>query len=41
MDMLKEVYGYSYKRAKEVIPLLTKEDIDKLKQQTYKGGSQK
>jgi hypothetical protein len=41
MDMLKEVYGYSYKRAKEVIPLLTKQDIDKLKEQTYRGGCQK
>jgi hypothetical protein len=39
LDMLKEVYGYSYKRSKEVLDLLSPEDIEELKKQTYRGGS--
>jgi hypothetical protein len=41
MELLKEVYGYSYKRSKEVLELLSEDDIKKLKEQTYRGGTQK
>lgn len=41
IDMLKQVYNYSHKTAKEVLPLLTEEDIKSLKEQTFTGGSQK
>lgn len=41
IDMLKQVYNYSHKTAKEVLPLLTEEDIKTLKEQTFTGGSQK
>lgn len=41
IDMLKQVYNYSHKTAKEVLPLLSEEDIELLKQQTFTGGSQK
>lgn len=38
LELLKEVYGYSYKHAKEVLPLLSEEDLTSLREQTYKGG---
>ena len=41
LDMLKLAYDYSHIRAKEVLPLLSKEDIELLKSQTFKGGTQK
>lgn len=41
IDMLKQVYNYSHKTAKEVLPLLTENDIKALKEQTFTGGSQK
>lgn len=41
IDMLKQVYNYSHKTAKEVLPLLSEEDIKSLKEQTFTGGSQK
>ena len=41
MGILKEIYGYSYKRAKETLFLLNDEDIIKLKEQVYKGGVSK
>lgn len=41
IDMLKQVYNYSHKTAKEVLPLLTEGDIQALKEQTFTGGSQK
>ena len=41
MELLKEVYGYSYKRSKEVLELLSEDDINKLKEQVYRGGTQK
>lgn len=41
IDMLKQVYNYSHKTAKEVLPLLSEDDIKALKEQTFTGGSQK
>jgi hypothetical protein len=38
IDMLKQVYNYSHKTAKEVLPLLSPEDIQLLKEQTFTGG---
>ena len=41
IDMLKQVYNYSHKTAKEVLPLLKEEDIKALREKTFTGGSQK
>jgi hypothetical protein len=41
LDMLKLAYDYSHIRAKEVLPLLSAEDIELLRSQTFKGGTQK
>jgi hypothetical protein len=38
IDMLKQVYNYSHKTAKEVLPLLSEKDIQLLKEQTFIGG---
>lgn len=38
IDMLKQVYNYSHKTAKEVLPLLSEHDIELLKEQTFTGG---
>jgi hypothetical protein len=38
IDMLKQVYNYSHKTAKEVLPLLSEKDIQLLKEQTFTGG---
>jgi hypothetical protein len=38
IDMLKQVYNYSHKTAKEVLPLLSEKDIELLKEQTFTGG---
>jgi hypothetical protein len=38
IDMLKQVYNYSHKTAKEVLPLLSEQDIQLLKEQTFTGG---
>lgn len=39
--MLKQVYNYSHKTAKEVVPLLSENDIKVLRDLTFIGGSQK
>lgn len=41
IDLLKQVYNYSHKTAKEALPLLNEHDIKILKEQTFTGGSQK
>jgi hypothetical protein len=38
LEIVMEFYGYSIKRAKEVLPLLTSENIDQMKQVLDKGG---
>lgn len=41
MDAVKEYYGYSNQRAREVLTLLSNEQITELKQRVYKGGYNK
>ena len=38
LEIVMEFYGYSIKRAKEVLPLLTTEDIEQMKIVLDKGG---
>ena len=38
LEVVKEYYGYSNEKAKSIIPLLSKEQIEIIKQRTYKGG---
>lgn len=39
LDLICEYYGYNYKKAKDVLPLLTTDQITRLKEQLYKGGT--
>lgn len=39
VDLVKEYYGYSSVRAREVIPLLSESDIENIKTALYKGGN--
>lgn len=41
IDMLKQIYNYSHKTAKEILPLLSEDDIKLLREHTFIGGSQK
>ena len=41
MDAVKEYYGYNNQRAREVLTLLSNEQITELKQRVYKGGYNK
>ena len=38
LDVVKQHFGYSNKRAQEVLTILTKEKIDYIKERLYKGG---
>ena len=38
IDVIKQYYGYSNKKAQEALSLLTKEKIDYIKERLYKGG---
>ena len=38
VEVVKEYYGYSNEKARQALTLLTKEQIDLLKQKVYKGG---
>lgn len=38
IDIIKEYYGYSDLRAKELLPLLSSDDINYIKSKLYKGG---
>lgn len=38
LDIICEYYGYSYKKAKQVLPLLTEDQINTIKEKLYKGG---
>ena len=41
VNLLKEVYGYSTRKAEQVIDILNEEDIKKLKDFVFKGGTKK
>jgi hypothetical protein len=38
LEYVKEYYGYSNEKAKQALTILTKEQINKIKEATYKGG---
>ena len=38
LDVVKQHFGYSNKRAQEALSILTKEKIDYIKERLYKGG---
>ena len=38
LDVIKQHFGYSNKRAQEVLSILTKKQIDYIKERLYKGG---
>ena len=38
LDVVKQHFGYSNKRAQEVLTILTKEKLDYIKERLYKGG---
>ena len=38
IEVVKEYYGYSNEKARQVLTLLTSEHIDELKKKVYKGG---
>ena len=38
LDVIKQHFGYSNKKAQEVLSILTKEQIDYIKERLYKGG---
>tara|TARA_B110000977_G_scaffold67767_1_gene91998 strand:- start:1504 stop:1881 length:378 start_codon:yes stop_codon:yes gene_type:complete len=38
MDMIKEYYGYSNSKARQVLPLINKEHLEYIKKKLYKGG---
>jgi len=41
IETVKEYYGYSIEKAKQALPLLTKESLDKMKASNFKGGRSK
>jgi hypothetical protein len=41
IDVVKEYYGYSNEKARQVLPLLTSDQIEKLREKVYKGGRRK
>ena len=41
LDAIKEYYGYSNEKARQVLKVLTKNQIDELKLKVYKGGKTK
>ena len=38
VQLVKEYYGYSTKKAKEILPLLNKDDLDEIRKYLDKGG---
>jgi hypothetical protein len=38
LDVVKEYYGYSNEKARQVLPLLNADQMGQLKQRIYKGG---
>jgi hypothetical protein len=38
LDYVKEYYGYSNEKAREALTLLTKEQLEHIKEKLYKGG---
>ena len=41
IDIVKEFYGYSTQKAKDALRVLTKEELDKIKEMCNKGGAKK
>jgi hypothetical protein len=41
VEVVKEYYGYSNEKARQILTLLTKEQIEILKKKVYKGGTRK
>ena len=41
IDLVKEYYGYSTQKAKDALRVLTKEELDKIKEMCNKGGAKK
>ena len=41
VEVVKEYYGYSNEKARQILPLLTSEQIDDLKKKVYRGGKRK
>ena len=41
VEVVKEYYGYSNEKARQILTLLTKEQIEQLKKKVYKGGTRK
>ena len=39
LEVVKEYYGYSNEKAKSILPLLTPEQVEIIKQRMYKGGT--
>jgi hypothetical protein len=39
LEVVKEYYGYSNEKAKSILPLLSPEAIEIIKQRMYKGGT--
>jgi flavorubredoxin len=39
ISIIKQVYGYTDAKAREVLNILSSKDIEKLKQSLYKGGT--
>jgi len=41
VEVVKEYYGYSNEKARQILPLLTSEQIDELNKKVYRGGKRK
>jgi hypothetical protein len=41
LEIIKEYYGYSYEKARDVLGLLTNDQLLELKKKVYKGGTRK
>ena len=41
VEVVKDYYGYSNEKARQILPLLTSEQIDDLKKKVYRGGKRK
>jgi len=41
LEIIKECYGYSYEKARDVLGLLTNDQLLELKKKVYKGGTRK
>lgn len=41
VEVVKDYYGYSNEKARQILPLLTSEQIDELNKKVYRGGKRK